>query len=25
MGMYWLTEPPSQDITAEWKQSPFDG
>jgi len=23
MGMYWLTEPPSQDITAEWKQSPF--
>lgn len=23
MGMYWLTEPPSQDITVEWQQNPF--
>lgn len=23
VGLYWLTEPPSQDITAEWKDSPF--
>ena len=23
VGLYWLTEPPSQDITAEWVDSPF--